>query len=197
MDAWETASSELYTRIKELKGKLRNYSYKDEHDSLLTDERLCSFLVQEISEAKKQAFAISDLLFSLQLGEGLLPLTDTVRDELDIVSDEIKARYCTWKELKLPFMKKIVRHDFHLVQEAAALRENLEILLNGIITETKQRRKPGKLFWKRIRGGLQEVRKNTRELVVQFKEREALCNIHPLTLERSFQNIQKEIQGKV
>jgi len=193
---WKEVSGETFSQIQAIKLLIKDYSYQDQHTSQVTDERFCSFLLGGLAKAKKQIYNISDLCFCLHIGEHILPLTDLMRDELDIFSDEIKIRHCHWRDIDVESLKKIVKQDLSLLKGVEQLNRNLEIVYSAILTESKKG-KPAKEFWKKIKDSLVTIRKHLRELVILFKEREILCNLHPLTLERTFKKMQEEIREKV
>jgi len=194
--SWKKVSGEMFSQIQALKKAVKDYSYKDKPSSLVTDEKLCGSFLKSLSRAKKSLFSISDICFSLHVGEEFIPLTEVMRDEVDILSDEIKIRHCEWGSQMPEFLKKIIRHDLALFKGLEKLNKNLRIIDRGIVKEAKKNKNKPE-FWKRVKKVLLQVRKQVRDLAILFKEREALCNIHPITLERTFKKIQEEIRWKV
>lgn len=194
--AWKEISGKMHPKVEALKKAIPGYSYQNRNNSLLTDERLCALFVKSLSDAKKSLYSISDLLFSLHTKEELIPLTTVMRDELDIFSDEVKIRHCEFRDPVPSTLSKIITHDLALLNGLKKMNSNITTLSRGILAETK-RKKSRPDFWKNVRKALLQIRKQIRELVILFKEREALCNIHPITLERTFKAIQQEIRGKV
>lgn len=202
MNSWKKASGEAFHKLADLKQLVPGYSYESQEYSLATDEQLCAFITTSLSTAKRLLYNISDLLFSLQLGEGLLDKIQNMRIEVDILSDEIKIRHCEWREIPPEFLLKIIKHDHSLTEKAHQLNLDIELLFNGILTETKRSRHNKryhlpKHFWSTVDKGLDQIRLDTKELAILFKEREVMCNIHPITLERTFQALREEIRNEV
>jgi len=191
---WLQASGESFVQIREIKETVKNYSYQDIASSHATDEKLCESLKKTLYSAKKRIYSISDLLFSLQIGEGVLPLTDTFRDEIDILSDEIQVRHCTWKPLTTELVRDLIRKDLKILKGVKKLDSDLDKLFRGILEETNK--SSSKQLWEKVTSVLNRLRFNLRELVILFKEREALCNLKPISLEKTFKMIQKEIREK-
>lgn len=194
--AWDVVSGQSHDKIAEIQKTIKGYSYKRKDISLATDENICRHFVDSLSQSKKLLFSISDTCFSLHVGNNILPLTDIMRDEVDILSDEIKVRHCEWQDIPPDFLNKVISHDLKMLTGLQKINKNLDIVFVAIIEQAKKNKGDSK-FWKKVRIGLLKIRGQVRELVILFKERETLCNINPITLERTFQSIRREIRGKV
>lgn len=193
---WKEVSGELFTHLRELRKQVKGYSYEQKHLCVATDDRLCHSFLQSLEKAKKSLFSISDLCFSLHTGNKLLPLLDTMRDEADILSDEITIRSIRWVDIPPDFMRKLVRADRKLLQGMDDLVAGLDRIFLGILKEVK-RKKPSSDFWSQARKDLGQSREQLRQQAILFKEREALCNITSLTLKRSFEGIREDIRWTV
>lgn len=198
-ETWKQVSSEMYAQVQALKKIIQDYSYQQKADALETDQKLCQLLISHLSESKKTIYSITDFCFSLHIAKKLMPLLDMMRDETDIFSDEIKVRRCEWKYISPEFLKKVIKSDLSLARGIEKLSSGLERLYKIIIRESKtqKRTRQGYIppeFWAEVKETLQSLRQSLRELVILFKEREVICNIHPLTLERTFKKIQEEIR---
>lgn len=201
--AWKQASGASFPQLQALKKTIKDYSYKDKPSSLITDEKVCTLFTNSLSKTKKSLFNISDFCFSLHTGREIMPLLNMMRDEVDILSDEIKIRSCAWKDIPSEFLKKIIQTDLALLKGANKLNRDLDLIYQSVMREAKKRKriKIGKKeqyipreFWKGIEEKLKAERFHLKQLAILFKERESLCNIHPLTLERSFRKMQEEIR---
>lgn len=203
---WKAVASELHPHVHELAKRFPGYSYRDRNASLHTDAELCQFLVKSLTKTKKLLFNISDYCYSLHTGKPLMRTLTVMRDETDIFSDEIKIRACSWNDIPKEFMKRVVKSDLALVEGVETLNKNVDTIygtirkkLNPPRTKKGKARRipPGKEFWNDRAKELRTVRSQLRDLAVEFKEREVVCNITPLTLERSFKSMQQEIHGRV
>mgnify|MGYP001619152457 CR=1 FL=1 len=113
---------------------------------------------------------------------------------MDILSDEIQARYCSWRPLTPELVRDLIRKDLKILKGVKKLDSDLDKLFRGILEELNK--SPSKHLWEKISTILNKLRFNLRELVILFKEREALCNLKPISLEKTFKMIQKEIREK-
>jgi hypothetical protein len=193
---WDIVSGESHGKIAEMQKTIKGYSYRNREISASTDEKICGHFIRRLARTKKLLFSISDTCFSLQAGEKILPLTDIMRDEVDILSDEIKVRHCEWKDIPPAFLNRLISHDLKMVKGLRKVNKNLEAVFRGIVRGAKKGKKDRDL-WKKARKSLLLIRKQIRGLAILFRERETLCNIHPLTLERSFRKMQQEIREVV
>ncbi|MBI4021056.1 MAG: hypothetical protein HY369_02345 [Candidatus Aenigmarchaeota archaeon] len=192
---WKKARGEAFTQAAEMEKLIPGYSYETPETCQRTDERVCQFLNGGLSAAKKLLYNVSDLLFSLQLAEGLLDKFQDAREEVDVLGDEVKVHHCTWKPIPHEFLVRLIRHDASLAQRVHRLNLTVEILFNGILAETKKGRQRKSLpvgFWRQVEDALREVRQETREIGILFRERHAIASITPLHLERSYEDI---VQG--
>jgi hypothetical protein len=197
MDHWKAASGEAYSQVKDIEKVIKKYSYRDEASSHRTDELISRFLIDSLFISKKLLYSISDLLFSLHLADDILDKIQDLRDEIDHVSNHIKIRNYKWKNIPHVFLVRIINHDHELLERAKKLNIDIEILFNGILTEAKKSRKgrlPEEKFWGSVRDSIRILSEELRELDIIFKEREALCDIHHLTLEKTYREAQKIIR---
>ena len=192
--AWKEASGDEHIRLRSLQHLIKWYSYQSKHDCELTDEKIAAHLVKELSLFKRHLYSISDMCFSLHVGDNLMRPLQMMRDEVDIFSDEIKIRHCEWDDIPANFLRKMIRTDHALFQGLEVLLADIDALFRSILAANKKKEKPSPAFWNRTRKQLLGVRNTMKELVILFKEREAICNINPITLKRTFQQIQREIR---
>jgi len=194
-------SGESFDKLANVKKIIKPYSYETTEISIQTDEKLCHFITTSLSSTRKLLYNVSDLLFSLQLGENLLDVIQNLRHDVDILSDEIKIRHCTWKDIPEQFLIKIIKHDHSLVEKVVKLNTDVEMLFNGILTETKKHKRGryyiSREFWLNVDLSLGNIRGEIKNLAILFKEREAMCNIHPITLNRTFKKLQQEIRSEI
>ena len=166
----------------------------------MTDEKVCSLLVRGIREAKTKIFNIVELLYELEKKEPVSRHLQTLKDELDIFSDEVKARYCSWKELDGKWLKNLVSHDMKLVMGLKDLNEQLQKMYERVLNDrslVSESDAHEKKLWQFIDKHLPEIAENVDDLVVLFKEREGLCNLKPLSLDKTYEMLQDKIDTEV
>lgn len=196
MDAWEIAAGEAFADVQRLAKLVPGYSYAALEEAVRTDEHLCRFLGNSLRVTKNLLLSTSDLLFSLQLGAGLLDSLQQLRNDVDLVGDAVIIHRSPRAAIAPEFYVRLIRQDTALVSQAAALNRDVEILFNGILTQTRGRGLFPQDFWKRVGTSLVTLRKELRALEVQFKERDALCALPTLALERTYRTVREEIEKK-
>jgi len=195
-ESWKESAGRHFSKIHSLKKILPEYSYKTRERAVRTDEKLCALLIRRLKLAKKKVYDISDLCFSLQTDQPL-GLADQLKDELDILADEIFIRHHDWKDPVL--LDGVVTRDARLVDGVKSINQDLLVIWKTIVESKNKRTKHGlfpKAFLKKLDNALITVRKKVLALAILFKEREALINIHPITLQKTFESMQKEIREK-
>jgi hypothetical protein len=201
MGSWERARNEMLNQVGEMEKLIPGYSYSDKANALNTDEKLCELIVNRIRESKDKLFHVIQFLYESNVEERLDKDLQRLRDELDIFSDEIKVRYCEWKVLTVGWIKKIISHDIDLVRGAEKLNSTLDELLEQALKLEKVKvdhiiQKDPK-FWEKMERKAGNAEKQTDELVRLFKEREAICNIKAVDLEKTYEKIREEIRKKI
>jgi hypothetical protein len=197
-NAWKEVCDEAYIVIREIKQFIKDYDYSDPEKSKKTDSAICSFFLEQLSQAENIIHDIIDLAFELQKENELTEILEKIRDEIDIFSDEIQARFCEWKNVPKEYLKKIVLRDSYLIIGVQQLTKNLEMLRSEYLKLQKE--KSAFEYEKELKKLLlqtKEIEKQIDNLAVLFKEREGLCNIKPISLKRTFDKIREDAKDNV
>ncbi len=194
-------AKKMHDFVKELSGMVREYSYEDGQTSMVTDEKVCNLLLKEMRRAKQLLFFLEETLYSLQMDDGR---TDDnlslLKTESDIFVDEVRMRYCEWKGMDQTLLEKLVAHDYKLITEARGLNGLLESA-NEKSMQLKNLRIGQKTvnreIWEAIRKDISGAEERIDRIVRTFKERESICNIKPLSLERTLEAEKERIRKTV
>jgi hypothetical protein len=179
---------------------IKGYSYADEYSAVATDEKVCDYVVKGIRQAKGTIFSIISILYQLEKKEPVSKEMQKLKDELDIFSDEVKARYCEWKGLNEKWTVVLVKHDHSIVTGLDVLNLNLERLYQSMLKDKallSGDELAEKKLWKRMKKEIPGFEERVDSLVGLFKEREGICNLRPLALEKTFRSIQKRIEKQI
>jgi len=199
MDDWEQVKS-LAPETKKMEKLIQGYSYATKQLAVITDENVCQNIVKGIRQAKVSLFNVIELLFEIEKEEPLSKSIQILKDELDIFSDEVKARYCDWKEQNTKWMIRLIKHDHEIVSGIASLNiilQNMyEELLRGRSLLSENELEQGRL-WAKLKKQLPEIEERVDKLVTLFKEREGICNLKPMSLEKTFKSIQEKISKQI
>ena len=193
--AWETARSAKLSRAKELESLLPGYGYASKSDASLSDEKLKASLVKDIRRSKSAIMNLLGFLYQIQQ-ESVGSDFKLVYDELSIFCDEIKVSPFKWKEgLSESFFERLLDRDYFLLRGASRLNHFLDKLTEYVLA---YKEKNGKEFdLESIRETVAAVRKQLRELVILFKERESIFEIESRDLDEAFREVQEEIRKRI
>jgi len=178
----------------------KGYSYADKPESIATDGKVCGQVVDGIRQAKGTLFNIIELLYEVEKKEPKSSGVQKLKDELDIFSDEIKVRHCEWKELDEKWMAKLVEHDLDLVEGMKRMNEDLQALYEKVLASKallSESEEVDERIWAPIKNALLDTEKQLDKLVILFKEREGICNLKPLALEKTYEKIQERIGKQI
>jgi len=190
--AWALASGKKRLALKELKRLIPSYDYSSKGDAGMTNDRFCKFMLEKLRRSKAVLFNIINTCYELHIDNDLKDF-NKIRDELDIFLDEIKVLYIEWNEkTSQKWLEKIISHDLNLIKDSRKLAENLEAVFKEIIRAKKRDDK----FWKQVSKKATFIEEQLDGMVRMFKEREALCKLKPLSLEKVFKSARKEISEK-
>lgn len=191
---WSQTAERHKAAIANLSKEIKDYGYGDENQSFLTDERLCAWLVSQLRQAKKRLFNIVETLYGLHFESKLDNLAEELRDEVDVFSDEIKTRHFRCKQSAL--LEELVRHDTSLVDGTKRFNKELESLYDQLIKGLKNPfdGRYDKEMWEKIKSILKDLDKQLDIIVQAFKEREIICNIRPLSLQKTYEIIRKKTE---
>lgn len=184
MGVWENVLATRAGKIEEIRRVIPGYDYSAEDGACRTDECICQLMVNGLHEAKDILFNLTHTEFELQK-DALSNAFQEMRDSVDIFSDEIKSRHFDWdRDSTERWLERIVDHDYSLV--LGLLRLNRE--LDDAVEAMKEGNQD-------MQDRVEALNKDLDELVTSFKERDIICNIREITLERTFQKIQSEMRG--
>jgi hypothetical protein len=192
MSEWREARESRSEKVQTLEKLIPGYDYSHEDTAHRTDESLCRLLVEQLREAKRTVFNTLETAYELHR-DTLLKDFGQLKDDLDIFSDEIKARAFEWDRKKpLEWLERLIDHDYRLVSGLGSLRRDLDTLHKEFLSSKEQARD-----LKKLDTLIRAIERETEELVVLFKEREAICNIKEAALEKSFERISSRIRKGV
>jgi hypothetical protein len=191
MPEWDKAKESMSIEIKAISKTIPGYDYSTEARAEATDGKICAFMIEGIREAKDKMFNIIQSAYELH-EESLNKNFEGLRDDLDIFSDEIKIRNFEWgRDLTQEWVERLVRHDYHLIQQLDRLNrelDDLNRLFLRIVRLYPNETNPEHL--EKIRMLLKLLEDAVDHLVLTFKEREVICNLKPISLERTYQQMQ-------
>jgi len=114
--------------LEEVDKLIPHYNYALKGRARNTDESVRFVLRNELLRAKETLFSIVELAYKEEENE-IAGGLEGVRDEIDLLLDEVKDRVLLWNEkLTDKQMEKIVRGDIALVRNAQGLNKILEDL---------------------------------------------------------------------
>lgn len=186
--------------IKYIEKLVEGYSYADGHSAVITDEKFCSLLIRRIRESKATIFNMIEFLYEVEREEPLSRDLQRLKDELDIFSDEIKARFCDWADLDEHWIRKLVWHDVSLIKGLEKLNEELQEIYEKLIRDKSLATGPGeddRKLWEFVKSRLPGIGRQVDGMVVMFKEREGICNLRPLSLEKTYDKIREKIGEQI
>ncbi len=185
MSAWENVIVTRAGKIEEIRRVIPGYGYSSEHEACRTDESVCQLLVNGLHEAKDLLFSLVHTEFELQK-DALSNAFQDIRDCADTFSDEIKSRHFDWdRESTEKWLERIVDHDYNLILGLLKFGRELDDAVEAMKEGNQD-----------MQDRIEELNKDLNGLVSSFKERDIICNIKDITLERTFQKIRQEIKGQ-
>jgi hypothetical protein len=195
---WKQIESEMSPQVKEIRGNIKFYHYTDKHSATITDEKVCVSFLKSLNSARMRVFDMADLLFELQLEKNLNNILLNLSDDIDIFSDEVKMRYCEWNDIPKNFLRKLVERDLDIMSGLKKLNHTLDEIYNYILKELKKHKR-GRYyldndFWFSVKEEILKTEHIVNNLAIAFKERESICNIKPVSFEKTFASIQEHIR---
>jgi len=176
-------------KIGSLKKLIPGYDYSAEETAHRTDETFCSLMVENLKLSKKTMFNILETAFELHR-ELLLKDFEGLRDEIGVFSDEIRARAFKWdSEKSQKWLERMVDYDYRILTMLGNLIKGIQGLHKELLSSGKGVRELRTLD--EHTGSLKE---NLDEIVILFKERDAVCNIREASLEKSFDSMRSRIR---
>ncbi len=190
MTDWKKVKNKMSIEIKVVGKFVPAYDYSTESKAEATDGKICKFMIEEIRKAKDKLFYIIQVAYELH-EQTLDKNFQGLKDDLDVFSDEIKIRNFQWsKDLSQAWVEKLIKHDYHLVQEMQKLNQELDDLHKIFLKVVKlypKKTDPRQLD--QVRKLIKLLEKAIDKIVLTFKEREVICNLKPLALEKTYQQM--------
>lgn len=188
---WNKIETSMSIEIKAIRKFLKDYGYSDDSSAVTTDEKFCSFIIEEIRKAKDTLFHVIQNAYELH-EESLNKHFERLRDDLDIFSDEIKIRHFEWsKGTAQEWMERLVKHDYRLIKNMRVLNEELREVHSvflRVIELYPKKTNPENL--KKVKEMINLLDKVVDNIVLTFKEREVIINLKPMSLEKTYQRMQ-------
>ncbi len=188
---WEKTKKSRSIEIKAMQRLISSYDYSSEDLAEATDHKICELMIKEIRKAKDKLFHIIQVAYELH-EESLDKYFQNLRDELDIFSDEIKVRNFNWsKDITQEWMEKLISHDHSMFKQVNKLNQELEGLYHtfmDVIQLYPKKTNPKEL--EQVKQMIKLLEKAADQIVLTFREREVICNLKPLSLEKTFQIMQ-------
>ncbi len=194
MSGWKTIKEKKKLTIESIESIVDYYNYSDKHAAQLTDEKICEFLTNRIRECKEIIFEMIQLGFEAHK-QALENDLVKIRDELDIFSDEIKMRVFKWDEgIPEEWLERLVSHDFEILKASKRICENLKSVYHRFLEAEGELKLFDEDEWRRMKNRIEEIYHDIENLAILFKERDVICNIRKIALERTFEEIRKRLR---
>ena len=199
---WKKARGETLNVVKKLEKIIPDYSYQDTEASLVTDDKICSLLVDKLGKSKIHLFDLTSYLYTIHREDKINRILVGLRDSIDIFSDEIKARYCKWRNVPSEWLRKIIRYDRDLIKGVNKLYDDIETMKSSIFHMKRMRihKKNVEIMpeeWNKYKRQVKRIDDDLDELVRLFKEREAICNLRAISLDKTFQSIRDKLKDSI
>ena len=192
MSAWNQATGSRIIKLKSLDRLIPGYSYSEPDLAHKTDEIFCSVIVENIRTAKAVMFNVLETAYELHR-ELLLKDFEKFRDEMDMFSDEVKARAFKWDSNKgKNWVGRVIDYDYRILTGLGnimtGVRELEKAFLKskGTVKETKG-----------LENQTRQLKAILDKLVIMFRERDVVCNISNEALEETFDEKRTEIEKGV
>lgn len=192
MKTWIPVTRSKAIAISIVKKLIPDYSYEDDNKAHSTDEAFSNIIVENLRVAKDVMFNSLETAYSLHR-ELLLKDLESLRDEMDTFSDEVKARAFKWDPTKNTiWLEKLVSYDTRILHRLGKLIERVRGLHNEIVSSS------GTTSQQRIVSKHSEnIKQDLDEIEVMFWERDAVCNINEETREEMFEEIRQDIRKRI
>ena len=182
MSKWKDARQKKASMVEFIEKHIPRYDYSEKSQAEVTDEKLCELITSMIREMKDLLFNIIHTGFESH--KQLLEKDFVkIRDELDVFSDEIKARHFVWdRGIPQEWMERMISYDFEIIRGMEKMRHHL----NEAFEKFTNAEKPGsRAFdeekWKDIKATTGLLYGIAENLATLFKEREAIANIKKIS----------------
>lgn len=158
---WVKVKRKVGKGIDDLENLIPHYNYALKGRARNTDESVRFVLRNELIRAKETLFSIVELAYKEEENE-IAGGLEGVRDEIDLLLEEVKDRVLLWNEkLTDKQMEKIVRSDIAMVKNSQEL--------NGILEDLKKQTLKSQTRDMARKAG--ELKQYVSELRTVFRER--------------------------
>ncbi len=196
MANFDSARLKHISKAKELENLLSFYSYSNKADAARTEERLKELLVKNLRDSKGAIFNVIQFVFEIQEDKTLDRIFVPLRDEIDILNDEVKVSHIDWKDLPERFWELVIAHDLTLVDGSTNLTE-LAAQMEKLVSSYKKSG-DGKIFDEK---GIGRTKKNMESLLDglrrAFNERDAIFRLSEIDLNQDFEKVRKKIKESI
>lgn len=196
MANFDSARIKHISKAKELESILKFYSYSTEANAARTEETLKGLLVAKLRESKQHIMDLIQFVYQIQEDKAFDSILEPLRDEIDILGDEVKVSYVRWQELPERFWELVIAHDLTLVDSTTNLSELAEEL--GKLISGYKKAGNMKVFDRNSIGNdvsnMQSLLDGIRHA---FKEREAILGLEESDLSQDFEAIRKRIEESI
>jgi hypothetical protein len=189
MSDWKQAVVTRKSKIDNLNQLIPGYNYSTRGYAQRTDDGFSSLMIANLRICKKRVFDILDTAFSLQR-DLLLKDFERLRNEIDTFSDEIKARAFKWDTGKTrPWLERLVDYDYRILTDLGNLYKGIEAL-HDLLLDSNRSVSDLKALDRETR----KLQESLDSLVLQYRERELVCNISEAVLEKNFRAMVSKIR---
>jgi hypothetical protein len=130
---WVKVRRRVGQDIEEVDKAIPHYNYALKGRARKTDENVRELVRKELARARESLFSMVELAYKeeeKEIAGGL----EGVRDEIDLLLDEVKDRVLLWNEkLSDDQMERIVRSDVALVRNSRGLNQILEDMKRQVL----------------------------------------------------------------
>lgn len=196
MANFDSARVKHMSKARELEGMLKFYSYSSKADAAKTDERLKELLVGRLRDGKQTIFDIVQFIYQIQEDKALDSIFEPLRDEVDVLCDEVKVSHFDWNEMPEKWWEMVISHDLTLADSAT----NLSELADEMRSEITTYKKAGdiKVFdEKKMKQSARNMESLLDGIRRAFKEREAILSLEESDFDQDFETIRKKIEASI
>ena len=162
--AWETARGESMNYVEELKGQLKTYSYADANEASATHKEMCKFLQERLTKAAENFHLADDFLRGARSSD-LERLLRGIKDDAEIVRDEVISSYIEWKYPKANIIREIISKDAQILRHMASIIRLSEQMREAAISTALPV----------LQQSAAEATEQLNKLSYTFSDRERLC----------------------
>ncbi len=193
---WKEVRTALRFNVRKMEEHIPFYSYSEESKALRTDEKFSSLILNELRKSKKKLFDLLDTAYEMQR-ENLTKDLHSLRDDIDIFLDELKARRLRWdNELSTRTIKEVVKLDVEILNNTILLEKEIDLLRHALASAKKTRAGFLEKDMQNIERGKEITKKIARNLVVAFKQRDAILNLEKESDSMVIEHLKKQIERK-